>query len=257
MALKSLFFLIRYRIGSDCRRGGLLYESANPPRKIVDCDASGPAADCLRPTIVHVAEPAGQREKPAEPAKSRRCCCQRRAAVEVFHGSFCLPGGAGAHARAPATLAPVDTHSIGRTAQDVSAPARRHLKPPIQRILPLPQGESWIIASSLFPKVGARSAHRSQRMGLAHGAAAGIFSYRICGELCLLGALGCCLLVGTWLAIGCNPWKLPASLPACSDTAMKASCASLRVMRALYVYRETHMILASCRVELVDSPEPA
>ena len=137
------------------------------------------------------------KQNPQEPAKSRV------AAAALLHDSVCLPGSA---RTTSAALAPDGTHSIGRTAQDVSAPARRHLKPPIQRILPLPQGESWIIASSLFPKVGARSAHRSQRMGLAHGAAAGIFSYRICGELCLLGALGCCLLVGTWLAIGCSPW---------------------------------------------------
>jgi len=98
--------------GSGCKRGGFLYEPANPPRKIVYRDASGPAANCLRPIAVHITKPAGQKKNPQEPAKSRVAPPLLSLRRSVF-----FPG---AHARPPAALAPAVTHSIGRTSPDVS-----------------------------------------------------------------------------------------------------------------------------------------
>ena len=50
---------------SGCRRGGFLYEPANPPRKIVVRDIRGPAANYSRTTVIHIVKPTGQVEEPA------------------------------------------------------------------------------------------------------------------------------------------------------------------------------------------------
>jgi len=44
---------------SSCRRGGFLYEPANPPRKIAFRDSNGPAAKWLWAYAVHLTKSAG------------------------------------------------------------------------------------------------------------------------------------------------------------------------------------------------------
>ena len=44
---------------TSCRRGGFLYEPANPPRKIAFRDSNGPAAKWLWAYAVHLTKSAG------------------------------------------------------------------------------------------------------------------------------------------------------------------------------------------------------
>jgi len=125
---------IERRHRSRCRRGGFLYEPANPPRKIIVSDASGPAANCLRRIAVHITKPAGQKKNRQEPAKSRVANNAPPSLSSTAPSVF-----PGAHARPPAALA---------LAAPPCSPSRRHLKSPVRRAHP---------SSSL--KVSAGSAH--------------------------------------------------------------------------------------------------
>jgi hypothetical protein len=75
------------------------YTSPQPrARKIVDRDASSPAANRLPPTAVHIVNSAGQMEKPARTREVSRTLspvpgCRRRtppAAVALLRASVCL-----------------------------------------------------------------------------------------------------------------------------------------------------------------------
>jgi len=121
LAAQSLAALPSHK--SNSRRGGFLYEPANPPRKLIDRDTSGPAAIYLRPTAVRVTKPVGQtRPNKAKPARTCevsptlspvpppsnssarrhpqtavvcfRCCCPRVPVPEAVHGDGAASGRA-------------------------------------------------------------------------------------------------------------------------------------------------------------------
>ena len=119
---------------SRCRRGGFLYEPANPPRKIIVSDASGPPANCLRRIAVHITKPAGQKKNRQEPAKSRVANNAPPPLSSTAPSVF-----PGAHARPPAALALAVTLQPFSSASKVSSPARTSFL--------FPQGECWICSS--------------------------------------------------------------------------------------------------------------
>jgi len=125
---------IERRHRSRCRRGGFLYEPANPPRKIIVSDASGPAANCLRRIAVHITKPAGQKKNRQEPAKSRVANNAPPSLSSTAPSVF-----PGAHARPPAALALAVTLQPFSSASKVSSPARTSFL--------FPQGECWICSS--------------------------------------------------------------------------------------------------------------
>ena len=124
---------------SSCRRGGFLYEPANPPRKIAFRDSNGPAAKWLWAYAVHLTKSAGaagarknpQSRKPSPPSHSSPPATVAFLCCSVYlPGSGAHPGSQRAHLwllspQVPARLA-APSASAGPEAS-------------VQRILPLPQ----------------------------------------------------------------------------------------------------------------------
>ncbi|PUZ75105.1 hypothetical protein GQ55_1G122500 [Panicum hallii var. hallii] len=111
----------------------LLCEPANPPRKVLFCDTCGPAANCLWVIAARVTKPTGQEEKPARTRIVSRTLSPRpRRRLPPSHSSTAPPIFWRAHALPPLSPRPParHPHSAGRAAQVISAPARRHLRPP-------------------------------------------------------------------------------------------------------------------------------